>query len=144
MAKPEPYRLDPSIYPFRTEITPRFGDLDVNRHINNVAFARYFEEGRVRFQMERRGEIDFPAARGLLVSVGIEYLAEGGYPDPVTVCAGFGDIGRSSWHILLAAFQRDRCIATCDSVLAARTKDGPAELGEQWRALIEANQVKAP
>ncbi len=141
MAKPAPYRLNPANYPFSIEVPPRFGDLDVNRHINNVAFARYFEEGRVRFQRETKAGGHFDDVRGFIVSVTIDYLAEGGYPEVVTIGAGFGPAGKSSWQILLVAFQSNRCIATCDSILAARNENGAAEIGDEWRAMIEAGQV---
>lgn len=142
MAKPEPFRLDPTNYPFSIEIPPRFGDMDVNRHINNVAFARYFEEGRVRFQRENSSGEHFTGLRGFIVSVTINYLAEGSYPELITIGAGFGPAGNSSWQILLAAFQEDHCITTCDSILAARNENGAHGISDEWRALIAAQQVR--
>ena len=47
-----PARLDAAIYPYAIEITTRLGDMDVNHHLNNVAYARYFEEARVTFNSD--------------------------------------------------------------------------------------------
>lgn len=143
MPKPAPYRLEPANYPWSIAITTRFGDLDVNNHLNNVAIARLFEDARVRFQFEERRSLSSPGVRGLIVSVGIEYLAEAHFPDPVTVCAGFGEPGRSSWPILLAAFQHGRCFATCDSVLVLRDGNGPAPIEDEWRKYLEERQVRS-
>ena len=38
MAKPDPALLNPARYPFTTTIEPRFGDLDVNLHVNKVCW----------------------------------------------------------------------------------------------------------
>jgi acyl-CoA thioester hydrolase len=142
MDRPAPYRLDPDAYPFSIDITPRYGDLDPNRHINNVAAARFFEEGRVRFQRENRLHDKRAGGRTLVAAVSIAYLAEGDYPAPVTVAAGFGDIGRTSWSILLAAFQDGRCFATCDSVVVGRNEDGAMPITGEWRAVLDSLQVK--
>ncbi|MBT3306021.1 MAG: acyl-CoA thioesterase [Nitrospinaceae bacterium] len=42
-------------FPYRIEIPTRWGDNDMLRHINNVAYYRYFEAIVVRFQMEEAG-----------------------------------------------------------------------------------------
>ena len=42
-------RRDPAAYATSLTLDTRFGDMDVNGHLNNVAFARLFEETRVRF-----------------------------------------------------------------------------------------------
>jgi acyl-CoA thioester hydrolase len=141
MNKPESHRLIAENYPFSIVIPPRFGDLDVYRHLNNVAYARYFEEGRVQFQLDTRAREHFAKTRGLIVGVEIAYLAEGRYPDPVTITAGFGAAGRTSWHVLLAAFQNGQCIATCDSVMASRDENGAAPFTDEWRELIAARPV---
>lgn len=143
MAKPDSWRLDPANYPFSLEIPTRYGDLDTNKHLNNVAYARFFEEGRVRYQLKIRARDHFAGRRGLIASLTVNYLAEGGYPRPVTVTAGFGPSGRTSWQILLAAFQKDRCIATCDSLLVGRDEAGPAPLTDAWRMVIESQQVRS-
>jgi acyl-CoA thioester hydrolase len=47
VAKPESWRLDPASYPTHVEMQTRFQDMDINGHLNNVAFAVLFENARV-------------------------------------------------------------------------------------------------
>jgi acyl-CoA thioester hydrolase len=41
--KDDARRRDPAAYPASQTLETRFGDMDVNGHLNNVAFARLFE-----------------------------------------------------------------------------------------------------
>lgn len=136
MAKPAAWRLERDSYPFSAATQTRFGDMDVLGHLNNVAFAALFEDGRVRFnrgfelrQYRQEGE------RWLVAAVEIAYLREGHFPDDVEIASGIGRIGNSSWVIEQAMFQRDQCIATCDTTLVyvdkTRTKAMPDELKQQ-------------
>lgn len=130
--KPDPVRRDPTIYPFTIEITTRFGDMDVNHHINNVAFARYFEEARVKFN--HNGILlggghrlpDVMPYRTIVAAVSIAYLVEGAYEPPVQVGVGISRIGRSSFDMGAACFQDGRCLAVSDAVIALKGSDGEA------------------
>jgi hypothetical protein len=51
--KDDPRRRDPAAYPWRVTLDTRFADMDVNRHLNNVAITRFFEETRIRFNVEQ-------------------------------------------------------------------------------------------
>jgi acyl-CoA thioester hydrolase len=125
--RPAPERLIPDYYPVQMEVSTRFQDVDPNRHLNNVAFAAIFEHGRVALHRDIRPWNDRPSGeRTMVAAVTINYLAEGSYPEPVTVASGIDHIGNSSWRIAQAIFQSGRCLATCDSVIACRT-DGLAK-----------------
>ena len=54
--KDEAWRLDPAAYRLRLTIPTRYGDMDANAHLNNVAIARLFEESRVRFHYAIRAD----------------------------------------------------------------------------------------
>ena len=47
--KADPRRREPDAYGWTLDLAPRYGDMDANGHLNNVAFARLFEEARVLF-----------------------------------------------------------------------------------------------
>ena len=127
MPKPESWRLDAASYPASIELQTRFQDMDINGHLNNVAFAALFESGRVLLNREVRPLIDRPAnERTMVAMVEINYLGEGNFPDPVTITSGIGRIGTSSWTIVQAMFQNGRAIASCDTVVVCRT-DGQAK-----------------
>lgn len=143
MARPPEWRKTPDIYPIAQEMHTRFQDVDPNRHLNNVAFASLFENGRVQMHKAARPWEDRPRnERTMVVEVTINYLGEGQFPDPLTVCTGIGELGTSSWTIYQAMFQGDRCIATCDSVIACRTDRQAKPLRTELRESLEALLVK--
>ena len=127
MPKPESWRLNPASYPVAIELQTRFQDMDINGHLNNVAFADLFESGRVLLNRDVRPLDERPAnERTMVAAVEINYLAEGNFPDPVQIATGIGRLGTSSWTIVQAMFQNGGCIATCDTVVVCRT-DGQAK-----------------
>ncbi|TPG10965.1 acyl-CoA thioesterase [Sphingomonas oligophenolica] len=143
MTRPALWRLDAAAYPVTQEIGTRYQDLDTNGHLNNVAFASLFESARVRINRATRSEGGRPAnERTMVASVAIAYLAEGNFPDPVTVTSGIGRIGTSSWTIEQAMFQQGRCIATCDTVVVCRTDDQAKPLRVDLRAELETRMTR--
>ncbi len=138
-------RRDPATYPHQLTLDTRFGDMDVNGHLNNVAIARLFEEARVRVN---RGGMLAPAAGDarspvVVARVAIDYLAEGEYPQSVSIGYGVARIGTSSFTAALAAFQEERCIALCDSVLVHRLPGaGPSPLPPALRERLEAYRLR--
>ncbi len=122
MAKPESWRLELAAYPVILESDTRFQDMDINGHLNNVAFAALFENARVQLHRKARPWSERPKnERTMVASVEINYLREGNFPAPVTIGSGIGRVGNSSWVVVQAMFQNGECIGTCDSVIACRT-----------------------
>lgn len=145
MSKPESWRLNPASYPFSAVTQTRFGDMDFLGHLNNVAYAALFENGRVRFNrsLDERRQRE-KGERWLVAAVSINYLREGHFPDDVEIASGVGRIGTSSWVIEQAAFQGGACIATCDSVLVYQGADGTAKpLADAFRAELETRRTAA-
>jgi acyl-CoA thioester hydrolase len=142
--KADPRRRDAAAYPASLTLETRFADMDVNGHLNNVAFARFFEETRVRFN--RASVAPAPGERRssfVVVHVAIDYLAEGNYPAPVTIGYAIAAIGRSSFTVAMAAFQDGACIALCDSVLVHRDPEtGPAPIPPGLRERLETLRLK--
>jgi acyl-CoA thioester hydrolase len=133
MPKSESWQREPTSYPFSTVTETRFQDLDPLGHINNVAMAALFENGRVRFNRNLGLERRQPGERWLIAAVAIDYVAEAHFPDPVEVMSGIGRIGSSSWDIYSAAFQGGICVATCVSTLVLTDKTGPKPIPELLR-----------
>lgn len=140
MPKPDPALLDTSRYPFSCAIEPRFGDLDVNLHINNVAMAGLLEDARVRFHRAsgyRDGLVDLTS---MIVSTQIEYLGQGHYPDPVTIHCALERAGRTSHAMVQVVTQRDRVVAFARSTMVTVDRKGSpaplpssfAETAERW------------
>lgn len=139
MAKPEAWRFDATLYPVHETIQTRFQDMDINGHLNNVAFAALFETGRVLLNRKVRPWADRPRnERTMVAEVTITYLAEGRFPGDVTIGSGVGHIGTSSWSFLQAMHQNGRCIATCDTVIVCRTDEAAKPLRAELREALEA------
>jgi acyl-CoA thioester hydrolase len=136
MPRFDPARLDPARYPYATSVETRFQDLDPLGHINNVAMAALFENGRVRFNRELLAERKnrVVGERWLIARVEINYLAEGHFPDPITVTSGIGRIGTASWDIISAAFQNGVCVGLCDTTIVRTTADGAGPISDTFRA----------
>lgn len=138
MPKPDPALLDPARYPFSSSIEPRFGDLDVNMHINNVAMAGFLEDGRVRFHRSSGYREGLTAGlSSMIVSVAIEYLGEAHYPHPVTIHCALEDAGRTSHRLIQLVMQDERIVAFCRSTMVTVGKDGPAPLPAPFATRLE-------
>ncbi len=145
MAKPESWRRETASYPLSITANTRFQDLDVNGHLNNVAFAALFENARVRLNRAARPWDTRPEnERTMVAAVTINYLAEGNFPDDIVITSGIGSIGSSSWTILQAMFQNDICIATCDTVVVCRTGGEAKPLRAEIREYLERILAPAP
>lgn len=133
----DPYRLTPGFYPWRVGLETRFSDMDPNRHLNNVAVARLYEETRVRFNMAlRRANPTLGRPRFVVAHVAVDYLAEGQYPDVVEIGFGVLSFGTSSYRAAMGLFQHGHCIGLCDTVLVHRGDDGPAPLPDGLRTAL--------
>lgn len=137
-----PDRLDPASYVAPGIDLPIFyGDLDTNRHVNNVALGRYFEQGRL--QTHHGIGIDRAvrsSGGGLVVArVAIDYLIEVHFGAPLHIRARVVSIGRSSMRQEQAAWQNGKCVALAE-VIAVHRRDGvvaewPDAVRELWRLL---------
>lgn len=144
MPKSQAWQRDPESYPFSTATETRFQDLDPLGHINNVAMAALFENGRVRFNRNLGLERRQPGERWLIAAVAIDYVAEAHFPDPVEVMSGIGRVGNSSWDICSAAFQRGVCVATCVTTLVVTDKTGSRPIADSLRASFAELMVRRP
>ncbi len=136
MARPDAALLDPARYPFSHQITTRFADIDPNQHLNNVALAAMMEDARVRFNLAMGSAIKIGERRAMVASVGMEYLSQGHFPDPVTVHCGVEQVGNSSWTVVQLLAQNGRPVAFARSALVAIADDRPTPIAEDYRAVL--------
>lgn len=134
MAKPDPALLDPARYPFTCSVAPRYGDLDPQKHINNVALTGLFEEGRLRLHLACGNGQSYEAWRIMTASFAIQYLGQTYYPEPLDMPAAITRIGRSSIGIAQLAFQQGRIVAYGETVLVWVDGDAPYPIPETFRA----------
>ena len=143
MPKPDPALLDPARYPFSCLVPTRYGDLDPNRHLNNVALIAILEDARLRLHQACLPNSSFVDWHIMTVSLAVEYLGQGYYPEPVEVKGAFTHLGRSSFGMAQIAFQQDRPIAYAHTVLVWVEKDRPAPLPETFRAALQPYMIRA-
>ncbi len=109
--------LQPRSYPFWTQELVRFADLDINGHVNNIAFAVYAESGRAAFlQATGLWGLQDPSRQHVLAHIEIDYLQELKYPADIRVGVRVLQIGRSSFQLGVGIFSGDRCVAIARSV----------------------------
>jgi acyl-CoA thioester hydrolase len=134
--KDEAWRHDPERYAAHITLPVRYGDMDANAHLNNVAIARLFEEARLRFHafLRARGAGVDPGGV-LLAHVEIDYVAEGGYPDDVEAGVAVLRVGARSYRLGIGLFQAGTTIALADCVMVHR---GTA-VSDALRTALEAH-----
>jgi acyl-CoA thioester hydrolase len=133
-------RLDHGSFPFTFDIATRYADLDKLGHVNNVAVAAIFQEGRNRFIYA--SELMAAARCDLVVaSLNIEFANDLMHPDPVEVAVGVLEIGRSSFRLGQVARQGGRIGAYAEVVQVARGPQGSLPLPESWRVKLEALKI---
>ncbi len=133
MAKPDPALLNPARFPFHVEIATRFGDLDLNRHVNNVALMGILEDARVRFHATSGFHISLSGLGAMMASISVEYLAQAYHPAPIKVCVAASRVGRSSYTMMQLAMQGDRVVAFAEAVMVCVGPDGPAPIPDTYR-----------
>lgn len=142
--KPNPRLLDPSIYRHSIDITPRFSDVDVQRHLNNVRLLEFYQEARVSFyaRLEREHGFRRPATnRTMVAHISLDYLREVNYPQPVEMKVGVANIGRTSQTLAVALFSDGQCAGLAKVVLVNNDAQGPAPITDEWRDLLKLYQL---
>jgi acyl-CoA thioester hydrolase len=135
-------RLQRQGFAFAFDMQTRFSDIDKIGHINNVAIASLFQEGRNRFI--HASEIYKLAHCDLVVaSASFEYAGDLFHPAPVEIAVGVLEIGRSSFRFGQIASQHGRIGAYAEVVQVARDASGSIALPDVWRAKLEALKINA-
>jgi acyl-CoA thioester hydrolase len=95
----------------------RFGDLDIQGHVNNVVFATFVETGRVGISRDPVHGFAVPGAGFALRRIVIEYLAEMHFPGQVTIATRVERMGTTSLTLGHALFVGTTCTATAESTM---------------------------
>jgi len=143
--KPAAHRLVLDTYPLHLTVPARFQDLDTLGHLNNVALGAFYEEGRGDIHRKT-----FPPAlrkahsmRMVIADVHIAYLAEAFYPGDLIVGSGLLKIGRTSYTIGQALFQKGACVGTCETVLVNTDGMKPAPIPPEGREALDALLIRS-
>ena len=139
-------RLKPEVYAQTVEIRTTYADIDSFQHLNNVAIARFFEEGRATMNMSLFGvdAVVRPTSslQLLFASVTIDYVSQGKYPGLVTVGTSVTKIGNTSYVQSAGIFQLGRCVALCDAVTVHAIDGKPAPLPKDTISQLQRLKLK--
>jgi acyl-CoA thioester hydrolase len=123
------------------DITTRWSDNDVYRHVNNVAYYSFFDTAVNRYLIER-GVLDIERSPvvGWVVETQCRYYAPIAFPDRVSVGVGVTRLGTSSVRYRLGVFRNDEQEAAAEGVFVHvyvdRATNRPTPLPDAVRAVL--------
>lgn len=143
--RPDPMRLSLDAYPVMGEVAARYGDMDANAHLNNLALESMHENARATMnrrllpQAYRAGE---RRVRLVTSQNAVHFLAEAHWPAVIQTGAGVGRIGRTSFIASTGLFLDGTCIGVCDTVLVLLGQTGPTPISDEFRVALETVLLK--
>ncbi len=136
-------------YPVSVSIPVAWGEMDAFQHVNNVAYVRWLETGRIAY-FERIGFLERMKAEGIgpiLAKLTIEYKKPVTFPDTVRVEVTTTRIGRSSltlaYRVWSEALRAEVVTAEDVIVVMDYRSSRPASVDEPLRAAIAALEASA-
>ena len=140
-------RLRLDSYPVVDEIAARYGDMDANAHLNNLALEAMHENARATMNRDVLPEAYRAGGRRLRLVTSqnaVHFLAEAHWPALIQTGAGVGRIGRTSYVASTGLFRDGACIGLCDTVLVLLDQDGPTPLPDELRAALQTLLLGTP
>lgn len=104
-------------FPFWTEDTIRFADLDPLNHLNNIASAVYCEAGRADLFVREFNHDFSDKINWVLANINISYLSPVDYPNAVSIGTRVKRIGNSSLTLSQGLFTGEKCFSTAETIL---------------------------
>ena len=134
-------------WPFQIELPVQWGDMDANRHVNNTAYQRWFESGRVEY-FARIGAMAGSATGPVIVRLTMHWRLALRWPDRVRSAATVVRIGDTSFTMAqrLHSLANDGAIAAeAEGVLVWLGPDGRKQrVPDDVRRRIEELESTAP
>ncbi len=120
----------PTGYPVVVPRRVEWGEMDAMNHVNNVAYIRWFETGRVALFDATKIMEDGP--RGIapiLKSIGCTYRAPLRYPDDILICVRVKDVAADRFTVAHAihSAKLNRVVAEGDGIVVAYDYDRGAK-----------------
>ncbi|MGQ9350694.1 acyl-CoA thioesterase [Mycolicibacterium gilvum] len=141
VARPHPARLDAACYPVHRAVDTRFGDMDANGHLNNVALESLHENTRAMLNRQVFPNVYDRTTRSLRIvtsTIVVHYLREAPWPSVIDTAIGIGRVGRTSYVASTALFHDGGCVSLCDTVLVVLGDDGPRPIPDENRDRLES------
>jgi acyl-CoA thioester hydrolase len=107
---------NPASYGYWATEHVRFADLDMLGHVNNKAYATYYETARVSY-MASRGLSDGLSVGMAMVRLEIDYRKEIRFPATLKLGVRLCRLGSSSITLACAIFDNDVCVSTSKAIV---------------------------
>ena len=128
-----------------TPIQKRFSDVDIFRHVNNVAQQMYFDVGKTDYYRQVFGhDILYDNLRIVTVSTSTSYMSQIRHDDDIFVTTETSRLGNKSMELFQQIIRRetDGCETVCsESTSIMVAFDFAAQQGvrvpDEWRAKIQ-------
>ncbi len=117
--RPERSRSERDRYPVTHRITTRIGDVDTNRHVNNVAALSWYADAVAAWQSARLGDPDGGPSEELAPTAWeVQYVAEIAHPRTYDVALAV-DAAPDGLIYRAGLFAGERCVGLADGFGAA-------------------------
>ena len=121
--RPEAARRDRTRYPAVHRLTSRIGDVDTNRHVNNVAILSWYADAVAAWQSGRLGDPDGGPPEELAATAWeVQYVDEVAHPRTYDVVLAV-DAAADGLHYRAGLFSGERCVGLADGFGAAGRLD---------------------
>lgn len=138
-----PDLTDPAIFFSWSEDTIRFGDMDSTGHVNNVAFARYVEDGRVPFMKSGLLPAYDDKQRFVVGNLNIRFRAQAWYPGSVRIGTGVIRVGRTSLTLGHGVFSDGQCLVTAETTMVYIVGGSSSPITDEMRENLKPAMLKA-
>lgn len=123
---------------FTVTVTPRFGDVDGFRHINNTVVPQWFELGRTPIYLPFRPDLDYDNWNLILAHLDVDFRVPMVFGHDVEIRTHIARIGTSSITVYQEAWQQGQLCASGEAVVvhydfAAKQ---PLPIPDEIRALL--------
>jgi acyl-CoA thioester hydrolase len=130
-------------YPCQSTLSVRYGDLDADGLIGDIAIARYVEQARSRLMIDAMVGAGIGIHSGtvgmLIASLRIEVIEHRAPGHEIVLASGVSRSGRSSVDVRVALFSGGVCLAVSDNVMViiARESGRPIAQPDALRTQLE-------
>jgi acyl-CoA thioester hydrolase len=131
-----------------TRFRVTYGDVDMMRHANNLAYLRWAEEQRAGYLSEILGELPYGEHGIILLKIDCTYEEQLHYREEVACATRVSKIGRKSFvytfEIWSETHRRRAALGTALMVAYDYAARGSIEVPAQWRKRISAYEATPP
>jgi acyl-CoA thioester hydrolase len=102
---------------YKCKVTPKFGDIDGLRHVNNTVIPNWFEEARNEIYGYFNPDFSFKTWNLILARFEVDFISQIFYNGNVEIHTYVSHIGNSSFEVYQEAWQNERLCSKGKTVL---------------------------